>query len=49
LNDTFRNYLKEKFFSFVYRTRSKNKPVVLPDFGGPTIATLAGMRDFGGG
>jgi hypothetical protein len=26
-----------------------NKPVVLPDFGGPIIAILAGMRDFGGG
>jgi len=26
-----------------------NKPVVLPDFGGPSIAILAGIRDFGGG
>lgn len=25
-----------------------NKPVVLPAFGGPTTASLAGIRDFGG-
>ena len=27
----------------------KNIPVVLPDFGGPTMAILAGIRDLGGG
>jgi len=32
-----------------FREIELNKPVVLPDFGGPTTAILAGMRDFGGG